>query len=564
MGAQYETDYDTVYTASSSLSFSSYSSCFLPDARGRKIIVGDAAGCTHVVNLLSGAVMKDLDPRSARPRASATPLLRAISQVNSHAAVAAAFTPSIGASSGGATSSRASGPSTMSAVVRTDSSGVITASIGASAGGSGSVSGPAVLWLTWTPRQEVVSYSADGSVWACDDNSLEGYGGTGSRVSTLLRIFPLPLEAIRVQPIVRYGEAAEVWMQQRPMRRPELMLQQHGDHIFSKFGSNGGEGSTVSDAAVVSSARVVSYMTTGADSRAGGGGTARASLSQQHPSDGVNNHMVDSDGRLQVWSRCAARDVGIKVLNSTDGAGDVGGDTTSALSSASAQPMTPVVGSTSHPSISALKAANYSVANPLLPTLGSTIEATQSAALCAFSGVGSLDADDDEEDESSGGTFLTGLASFSVPSTTGPRSSITSPPAASCNITPTATAVSVPTLEGQSSHSPLLPSLPACSVNDVNSVAAAPISLPPRPIPPLPLPSAPTVDTLQVSSEAIGSAGVSSTLGIVAAADEVSFDSGSAATESASQTSASPPPLPPSVEFKPPQSPLVQVSVRLD
>ena len=192
------------------------------DARGRKIFVGDTRGCTRVVNLLSGAVMKELDPRASRPRAEAAPIIRAIKRAKTlapaaHGVAATASTFSMAAAT--AAPNRMPGVPLRAQESRRDGGQLPTAAAGTAATSSGHVSSPhmakllplthatatekgggfTILRLIWTSRQEVLSLSQDGSVWSCDDSSLEGYGGKNSRVSTILRLFPMPLESVRLQ-----------------------------------------------------------------------------------------------------------------------------------------------------------------------------------------------------------------------------------------------------------------------------------------------------------------------------------------------------------------------------
>lgn len=136
------------------------------DERGRKIFVGDATGNVRVINLLSGAVMKELDPRASRNPPGGGKGVLPMRDFD--------LDRTIGSSSALVSAARASGASP-------------------------GVAGVPILALLYCGNSLAV-YSVDGrgAVWLLDDAPIDGYGGVGSASSTLMRILPLPLEIPRL------------------------------------------------------------------------------------------------------------------------------------------------------------------------------------------------------------------------------------------------------------------------------------------------------------------------------------------------------------------------------
>jgi hypothetical protein len=218
------------------------------DKRQRKIVVGDVIGKQWVINLLSGAVMKQLDPRSSKPRTAvmaaaeqrrkaaiaSAMMSAAISSARGVAAGAAALIADVSQSAqplsmwpaSGVNNAPQNAPSTTTAgnapptaagagttqsladldsktprgfQVQTTDEGlhkaVKAAQDKANAAAELDVYISPLLQLSYSARQEVVSTSADGSVWICEERS-DGWSA-GTMSSTIVRVMCLPLEQYR-------------------------------------------------------------------------------------------------------------------------------------------------------------------------------------------------------------------------------------------------------------------------------------------------------------------------------------------------------------------------------
>lgn len=132
------------------------------DQRQRKLVVGNAAGNQWVINLVSGVIMKQLDPRFLRPR-------------NQPALTNAPPTSGRFVGGGGLADDNDSNSPETSGAMRFETP---------------------IKYLLYSPRQEVISVGGDGSVWICEEESFFGWV-KGESVSTLKRAFGPPLEVWR-------------------------------------------------------------------------------------------------------------------------------------------------------------------------------------------------------------------------------------------------------------------------------------------------------------------------------------------------------------------------------
>lgn len=214
------------------------------DKRQRKVIVGDVGGHQYVINLVSGSVMKQLDPRASKPRKAilaaneakrkaliasmnftmtnrSNPLLGAVDNesIDDTAVVSVwgAKKPSVGSTGDHAFSNEIDNkansnlPIDTSTMANLDTKTPRGFSIGTSKSGrhfaiNEQLTPEGLLMnytaplniLAFSPRLEIVSAAGDGSVWCCEERSDGWSYGTG--FSTIVRVYSLPLEIYRTFP----------------------------------------------------------------------------------------------------------------------------------------------------------------------------------------------------------------------------------------------------------------------------------------------------------------------------------------------------------------------------